>query len=429
MKNQSGKFIIIRIDKGKIYFNDSLFLDVKYSNLPLESIDFKNVTNTYWELEQLKFVKDSQTLFVKINNYFITDIAPLENQKPRSKISRIEFENLWDAENLKRCLNYYKTKIITEHSKEDMMFMQPDGTFRKDKTSDDTELTLFPPKEEFTKKFKIYFRDAEFKLGYVTFEKYIPEAGQKLRFKVINDFILGEFEFIKSYFARSLGSKKFDVKVKIYMENGKVTGTSASSLMIQKIDQHLIESVKNLRTQSITRPPGFFKPDKSLFSSDEIFNEFGGEQEGNIFNQDEMEILQQLLKEKNVRNRKQIEYLAGLKQAPAAKLKFTLHPYFGFLFTIRGERMNHFVWELLNSHATYVWSLGKSDTELRIQYRRVEESINNIRNSGRESYKMAYRDNHLDQDLVFNVIKHEDVSSFFIEGFVKWKHRLNELIV
>jgi len=65
----------------------------------------------------------------------------------------------------------------------------------------------------------------------------------------------------------------------------------------------------------------------------------------------------------------------------------------------------------------------------RLQYRRVEEAINQVRNSGREAYKMAYRDSHIDQDLLFHAIKHDDVNSGLIEGFVKWKHRLNELIV
>jgi len=166
------------------------------------------------------------------------------------------------------------------------------------------------------------------------------------------------------------------------------------------------------------------------FTSGDIFDEFApDEKEGNIFNQSEEEILKFLLEKSNVRNRKQLEYLAGQKQVAHTKLKFTLHPFFGFLFTLEGERMNHFVWELLNSHATYIWSAGKGEDELALQYRRVEDAINQVRNSGREQYKQAYRISPNDPDLIFNVIVHENVNSPFIDGFVMWRHRLNELIV
>jgi hypothetical protein len=209
-----------------------------------------------------------------------------------------------------------------------------------------------------------------------------------------------------------------------------VVRTEATSRIISLINEDLIDSIRNIRTLGITRPPFRGDIDKSLFTSGDIFDEFApDEKEGNIFNQSEEEILKFLLEKSNVRNRKQLEYLAGQKQVGHSKLKFTLHPFFGFLFTLEGERMNHFVWELLNSHATYIWSAGKGEDELGLQYRRVEDAINQVRNSGREEYKQAYRISPNDPDLVFNVIVHENVNSPFIDSFVMWRHRLNELII
>jgi len=250
-----------------------------------------------------------------------------------------------------------------------------------------------------------------------------------LRFKISNDFLLPEFEFIKSYFMKALGTRKFDVKATIFLEHGKVVETRALSSLIKKIDENLIDSIKNFRTNHLMKAPFKGNVDKSLFTADEVFGEFNQDEMGNIFSQSEEEILRQVLEKANVRNRRQLEFLAGVKQAAGARLKFTLHPYFGFLFTVEGEKMNHFIWELLNSHATYIWSLDKGEDELARQYRRVEDAINQVRNSGRDQYKQAYHSSHIDQDLVFHVINHVDANSPLVDGFVKWRHRVGEVLI
>jgi hypothetical protein len=170
--------------------------------------------------------------------------------------------------------------------------------------------------------------------------------------------------------------------------------------------------------------------DKSLFTAEDIFNTGESDDvEGNVFRQDEKDILQFLITHHNTRNRKQLEYLSGNKQSANFRIRFTLHPNFGFLFLIEGRENNHFVWELLNTHATYIWSIGKSEKDIELQYRRVEDIINTIRNTGREQYKRAYKYNHHDSDLVFCSIEHDDIASSFVDGFVKWKHRLNERLM
>jgi hypothetical protein len=90
---------------------------------------------------------------------------------------------------------------------------------------------------------------------------------------------------------------------------------------------------------------------------------------------------------------------------------------------------NHFVWELLNSHATYIWSIEKDEEEIDRQFTRIEASINSIRSFGRERYKQAYRSHHHDTQLVFSVIDHKRADSVFVDGFVTWKHKLNERLV
>ncbi len=71
---------------------------------------------------------------------------------------------------------------------------------------------------------------------------------------------------------------------------------------------------------------------------------------------------------------------------------------------------------------------GKYEKSIEIQYKRIEDSVNIIRESGRQKYKRPYRQNHHDNDLVFCIIEHEKILSKFVDGFVTLKHRLNERI-
>lgn len=426
--------VIIRIHQGNIYFNDHLSIPIGITNLPAEAIDFNKIRDVYWELEQLEFIRSENRLRVRIINYFQREIDSFRLQHPKSVIESLEFINLADVHSLKQSLNYSMSQLsrLDKAIEEAFNEISTPAMQRKHQGAKHQNV-LFrsrPEQDVVNKEFTILFKDAAFKLGYVVFEHPVQETGELVHFKIRNDFLLPEFELIKSYFMKALGCRKFNVTARIRIENRKVVSTEATSPVIDRINENLIDSIKNIRTLAITKSPFRGGIDKSLFTSDDIFDALSSdEKEGNVFNQSEEEILKYLLEKSNVRNKKQLEYLAGQKQVPHTKLKFTLHPFFGFLFTIEGERMNHFVWELLNTHATYTWSAGKGEQELSLQYRRVEDVINQVRNSGRENYKRAYRTSPIDPDLVFNVIIHENVHSPFIDSFVKWRHRLNELIV
>ena len=208
-----------------------------------------------------------------------------------------------------------------------------------------------------------------------------------------------------------------------------MTEVTAISPQIAMIDAQLIDGIRHQRTIALTKPSRISETDKSLFTADEIFGEIKTDDiEGNVFCQNEQDILSFLLDNNKTRNGKQLEYLSGNKQADNSKIRFTLHPKFGFLFFIEGKEHNHFVWELLNSHATYIWSIDKFEKEIDYQYKRVEESINTIRGIGRERYKQEYRKNNHDHDLLFYIIKHKDVTSNDVDGFEDWKRKLNEKI-
>lgn len=105
-----------------------------------------------------------------------------------------------------------------------------------------------------------------------------------------------------------------------------------------------------------------------------------------------------------------------------------MHPQFGFVFHIEGHEQHHFVWELLDSHATDLWSRAKNEMSLSDMFKEMDGIINFIRNHGRTTYKSQYKNQIENEDWSFNVIDHDDASSKLKDGFVKWKYRIEELL-
>jgi hypothetical protein len=271
--------------------------------------------------------------------------------------------------------------------------------------------------------------EVQLKLGHALCQVKHPQGEEAVTVRVINDFLLPEFETIKPWFAKKLQRKRVDVKGSWEEVDGKIENLRADSEVVALIGPDLIESIRYQRTYALSRAPGKFQPDKSLFTTDDIFDalEEGGEG-GNVFGQEDADLLKLLLEKSEVRNKKQLGFLAS-QQLAGEKLRYSLFPNFGFLFVLEGDTARHFVWELLNSHATYLWSIDKSAGTLATQWQRVEAVINSIRSSGREAYKQAYRREAVADDLVFNHLPHEKANSDWVDHFPRWRHRLLELLV
>jgi hypothetical protein len=233
---------------------------------------------------------------------------------------------------------------------------------------------------------------------------------------------------ISSFFNLTSGLVLGEYYTKLY--NDQIVERIATSTHIELINPELIDSVKILRTYELIKEPKSSNPGKALFTIDEIFNQFDSEDiRGNVFHQTEQDILNILAEKSNARNQKQIDYLSLKRQSEKYKLRYTLKPNFGYLFYIEGVQHNHFVWELINSNATYIWSFKKDERDIEMQYSRIESIVNNIRTKGREKYKKTYNDENQDNDIIFKPISHEEIDSKSKDGFLIWKNKLNEQLI
>ena len=113
------------------------------------------------------------------------------------------------------------------------------------------------------------------------------------------------------------------------------------------------------------------------------------------------DVLNLLVEKGKIRNWRNLEYLSSDKQSENYKFKFTLHPAFDFLFLGESEKYHHFIWELRNSNATYLWSIEKSEEDIHSQYTRIEETIHTIKSLKMVQFKRDYKSGLIDHDLTF----------------------------
>ena len=417
----------------------------------MDHMTFKFHSDIYWKVELILYSEVEKCWKVKVLDYLVTNNEAFKKQTPTRIIEKFEFEKLdWKMlepqlssyQEIKLIDSLYNHNISTK-PKSDTYYQQTEVSFNKSKYVTPEEILLpiptsgvenhYIPREPWIEKininFSVKFQEATFIDGLVIFKKFIKKVGTQIDFKIENSSILGEFDNIKFWFSKKLKTKKFNVSTTITLIDRKLSNVTASSPEIAMITANIIESIKYDRTIALTKPPKAINPDKSLYSMEDIFQLINPEiKEGNVFNQSGPDIIKSLTQTEYVRNRKQLEYLSDIKQTTESKIHYTLNPLFGFLFLNETKTKYHFVWELLNSHATYIWTLDRLGTDINSLFSKIEEIINVIKLIGREEYKKTYSNQNFGYEFIFKAIDHHDINTNLDEGFIKWKTRLNEIL-
>jgi len=421
--------IIFRIGNDRISLNSSLSIPIEQTNIPYAHMTFKTHQEIFWRVEVIDYEENHKSLRVKVQQYKASDTSNFQNQQLNEWIEQILFEK-FDWEQLEPQLATYKKielrQILT--NLESDPFSRAQMSYQAATNSSGKEIAPLPLSlRTITDEYWVSFNDVHFKLGYVSFKKQVRGVYEELDFIIKNEYVLPEFDSVKFWFSKKLKTKRIKVSISVDLRNHEVTGCTATSTQIDQITPELVDSIKYEQALALTKREGITSTDKTLFTHEEIFSRIGmDDAPGNAFNQTEDDILSILREKDNVRNRKQLAYLAGKKQTENHKLYYTLRPNFGFMFLIEERVNNHFVWELLNSNATYVWSFNKAKGGIELQFKRMHEIINSIRTSGRNNYKQSYLSNQQDNDLVFRAISHDNISSNLMDDFLHWRNKLNE---
>lgn len=405
--SEKNKHIILRVNESGLYFNSDEEIAWNNTNFPNKSsFSVRQSGEIYWQVAMLGFDKATGVLNVRVSDYNIHNSEAFLQQHSKFKINRIDFQNLqWDK--LTEVLTYYEINKFEEI-----------GNGFLNQTNEHNEYLAGAQHFEF----KQSLSKITFKMGYVETSKSIKSISNKVLIKIYNPEIIPEFEYIKFYFSKIFGSRKIKIKGSIGNKNDS-SSYRFSSPQISQIDENLINSIKRLEIKSKIKKPKVIAVDKSLFTPDEYFDGFEGEIGNNIRKSDQ-DLIKEILELEGIRNRKQLEYISGYLQSKNERIHFTLTPQFGFLFYVEGEEMHHFIWELLNSHATYLWSKDKSHNRANF-LSLVSRKINYIRDQGR----LQYINHEHNEELIFSKINHKSAGSKLVDGFPMWRKKLNEKLV
>ena len=422
------KTIILKVNNKGLFYNEEACIEWKNTNLPADDFLLHSHTEIYWEVELISFDKNEKKLFITIHNYNSVQIERFKQQQAKLPINSISIKELSEKK-FKAQLSYYKLGSLNHlWIEEEESYLPTHQRVKLSPFENNQQKNTFNPQQakrviQLIQREKLM--DTTFGLGVVKLSPFIEEIGYHLEMVIENDFIVPEFNHIKAYFAKALKTKKITLRATIELEGETVKNVRARSEELEKINDDLIQIVRSIAIEKTLEKPVVVAIDKSLFTGDELFDNFQEEKMGDVFDRSDDELLKEILSLKGVRNAKQLQYLAGKLHEPDIKLRFSLSPLFGFLFLVKGEQRNHYIWELLNSNATYIWSFDKDDGIIGKQFKEVEKILSYIRENGRQSY----RQNYLNEGIHFQLITHEQVNSKLVNSFPKWKNRLLEKLV
>lgn len=428
---------IINITGNKIYLTPSHYFAITDTNLAAGQITFRHNHNIYWEIEYNTADYDliSNTLTIRISNYYPSSIANFDSQQIKGTITRLDFKGVDWIELEKHLSSYKKKPLLVAKTIIDKSDVTPPRQSSFTKTT--AQFIPTPPKTTFepppqprvenkSVNFDVAFDDATFEDGQVSFLHFFSWSKTPVLFTIKNNWILPEYDLIKEYFVKALSRKTFSVKASLTITNGTITEKAAVSQEIQKINAELIDKIILKRTLQLATSP-IKREKQTLYTDTDIFTNF--EQPGadaNIFSQSGVDILELILTVKKARNELHLKFLSSTFHNHAQKLRFTLNPLFGFVFYQKQQTHHIFCWELLNSHATYVWLIDNETHRLDSALSILEEELAVVEQLGREQYRKGIKENKPD-NFIFYKVDHTNINQSD-EGFENWKQKIEKIM-
>lgn len=218
------------------------------------------------------------------------------------------------------------------------------------------------PIREFSQEYRFRFEEMRIVEGAAVFDIVfeIPRFRMvSLELRVENDFLEGEFEYIKPYIAKRLGRLTLNVSAIIQTQGPEVVGVNAISELVDRITPELIERVRHWQIRRALSTGG---GEKELVTVDDLFREEVFEK-SNIKPTD-VQFVKDILAIKKPKHADQTLYLSALHAHAVMRLRWVKQQG-AFLFLLRGKLDSFLVLETLNSkEATYLWRLHVTGSQL-----------------------------------------------------------------
>lgn len=422
--------------------NDGVFLNsldvIPYSktNLPIQWFAFVN--EVYWKVAVNKIKKDrKEILEIFVVDYSCIRLDAFFKQKISGEVTfllfkpfeynKIIYQVACQKSGLMRslCKDYHlgsKNPIDsnTTGSSEESYFSTQKKLERRKIINIDIST---PPTKNITTQsitLKYNLENTSIKDGYLEFNTTLKGLVGEQNITISNNILKKEYNLLKKYFCNKLRKNTFEINIEIVFSAGE-TIINATSQDIDKIDETFIDAIRHLQIKSLANIE-VINSDQKLYTVEKFFNQIDKEAE-NVFGNTIEDIINVLTDYHQHRNSPQIIYLAKSHDTDLEKVRITLKPIFGFVFYLGDSSRHHYIWELLNSHATYIWSYHTAEFPQAEAFDLVELAINEIYNDGRNPYKEKHR-----EDVNFKTVEHKLIEGSKQVLFEKWKDAIDTLI-
>jgi hypothetical protein len=272
---------------------------------------------------------------------------------------------------------------------------------------------VVPVEKTYNGNFVVRFSKAVIIDGGITCRIYIKETGGEVEFTIINPYLRKEHETIKEYICKRLGKKTFVIATVIRELGWTITSTEATSADIATIDERFFQQ---LTIQRVKANLGALPISQTLHDLSAMPGPFPVTLD---------DVIRIVTNDHQHRNSYALDCLAK-KHDLHQPVYMTAKPRFGFLFYISDARAHHYIWELLDSHATYVWSFGKPAYTIASALMLTEQKIRKILAEGRIPYKREAKQVAASEQ--FLIIEHHILESLGTLDVLRWKNELDAII-
>lgn len=274
------------------------------------------------------------------------------------------------------------------------------------------------PKEVF--KIQVPIKLLRFTNGGICFD-YKKVGGGVQELKVINEFIIEEFDAVKTYFGKALGKSKVEITITVeyqkygpteYFANSEDLNSISPEMILQIRGSVLAKHFKN-NTLDIGQGPLFFSIDDNL-DVDE-----GKKIPTRSLFKDQDDLFAELIKVKRPKHQDHLEFLANKQENEFAKLKYLLKP-FSFVFLLKGGAGYFAVWETLDtSEATYLWNIGERSEDIELAIEDIQAMIFAIVTNTKTQFLKSKPDN-------FSRVRHDYNNGK--AGLINWKEEIGRVL-
>lgn len=151
---------LIRITKNKVFLTPEICLNLSQTSLVGSHLSFRTVQDIYFEVEVLDYDQNTKGVSFNIINYQPKNIGNFNRQSAKAQVSFIHFTPLKWQQIEQHLSSYTKAKLLKEK-----IVIDDDVSIADYENSKQRE----PVIEKMTEEAKIYFKDADFDLGFVAF--------------------------------------------------------------------------------------------------------------------------------------------------------------------------------------------------------------------------------------------------------------------